>query len=370
MKIIHIINSLGQGGAERVLTTLCINDKINEHLIITIMKNSFYDQQLIKNNIQVYNLNILRIFDVFKFFNLIKILLRERPDVLQTWLYHSDLLGGIAGKIVGIKKIFWNIRHSDVSSHNLKIRTKIVIKILAILSKYIPSGIIFCSNESYLNHIQHGYSNHNSTLINNGVDLNEFKPNKINKESIKKLYNFKSNIIIGMIARYHPYKDHYTLLESLSNLKQKKIAFHCVLAGTSIDKNNKKLINDIQKFDIQEEIILLGPHDNISQIMNMIDLNILITKSESFPNVIAEAMACGTPCISSDQGEAVNIIGETGWVIDFNDPDILLKKIIEAINLWKDENNWKLKKKLARDRIRDHYSMDKMISSYEKFWKK
>ena len=125
-------------------------------------------------------------------------------------------------------------------------------------------------------------------------------------------------------------KDHMNLLKALSLINNKKSNFFCVLIGTNINKN-KKLKDEIKKLKINNITRLLGPERNISKVMNGLDIHIQSSSTEGFPNVVAEAMACGTPCIVTDVGDSSYIVGKTGWVVTPNDP-FKLANTIEKIN--------------------------------------
>ena len=134
--------------------------------------------------------------------------------------------------------------------------------------------------------------------IPNGFDLSTFKI----KKNKKNYFNNKKRIpIIGNVARYDPQKDHSNLLKALSIIRSKNINFSCILVGSNVDLNNFDLLTKIKKLNLSSHIKLLGRSDNISQVMNHLDLHILSSSyGEGFPNVIAEAMACGTPCVTTD----------------------------------------------------------------------
>ena len=106
MKILHIITSLGDGGAEGVLYRLCCNDFKNEHVVVSLIDQGKYGKLLLKNQTRVYTLDMkAEKFSVITLFKLIKILKKEKPKIVQTWLYHADFFGSIAAKLAGVKNI-------------------------------------------------------------------------------------------------------------------------------------------------------------------------------------------------------------------------------------------------------------------------
>ena len=104
--------------------------------------------------------------------------------------------------------------------------------------------------------------------------------------------------------------------------------------------------------------------------MRKIDIHILASSyGEAFPNVVAEAMASGTPCVATDVGDTSLVIGNTGWITKPNNPELLAKKIIEAIKKSRSKE-WKNQCKIARDRIVNNFSIKRMIDNYNEVWLK
>jgi glycosyltransferase involved in cell wall biosynthesis len=103
--------------------------------------------------------------------------------------------------------------------------------------------------------------------------------------------------------------------------------------------------------------------------MNAIDLHILSSSyGEAFPNVLAEAMACGTPCITTDVGDAALIVGETGWVVPPKNPEALLQTIAEALDEWQKPGKWDERKIAARERINDNFRIQNILETYVREW--
>ena len=369
MKILHIITSLLDGGAEGVLYQLCCNDKTNQHIVVSLKGRGKYGKLLSKHNIKIYTLNMKpEKFSLISLFKLIKILRKEKADIIQTWLYHADFFGSIAAKLSGFKNLVWNIRHSNFNEKYTKKNLKILIKLLAKLSHLLPKKIIFCSKNAMKLHIKIGYEACKMRYIPNGYDLQKFKPQP-RKLILKKKHTNKQSTILGCVARFHPQKDHNNLLHALSILKKKKLVFKCILAGLGLNKKNIILTKLIKKLNLYNEIILLGPQENINRIMKKIDIHILASEfGEAFPNVVAEAMACGTPCVVTDVGDSSLIVGKTGWVVKPSNPELLAKSLIKALKFSK-LKKWNHQCLSARNRIANKFPIQKMIYNYNKVWK-
>ncbi len=370
MRIVHIITGLGDGGAEHTLFKICKYDNINKHIVISLKGPGKYFSLLNKLGIKVYCLNI-KFFSFHKIFFLIKLLSDLKPNVVQTWLVHADFLGGITARLAGIKNIIWNIRYSNFEIGKAKLTTILIIKILAKLSLFIPRSIIINSKRAKKIFTIEGYDKKKLKFIPNGFDLSILKPQKFQKISFKKKIRIKKLLpLIGNVARYDKKKDHLNLLNALSLIKEKNINFFCTLVGSNIDKKNFSLISEIKRLKLSNNVRLLGQNDNILQVMNGLDIFVQSSSyGEGFPNVVAESMACGTPCIVTDVGDAGLIIGKTGWVVPPNNPNNLAKAIEKALNEMRTKN-WNKRRNKARLRIKENFNISKMLQSYNEVWSK
>ena len=366
MKIVHIVTGLGDGGAEHTLFKICKHDIKNKHIVISFKKYGKYFSLLNKLGIKVYCLNA-SFFSIHKFFFLIKLLQSLKPDIVQTWLVHADFIGSIAARLAGIKKILWNVRYSNIEIDKSKLTTILIIKVLAKLSYIIPEIIVIVSKKAKKIYENKGYDKRKLKFIPNGYDLSNLKGNKDQKIDFQKKIKIKKRIpLIGYVARYDPLKDHLNLLNALSLIRLKGKDFFCILVGSNINKN-KILINEIKKLKLNNYVRLLGPVKNVSKVMNLLDIHVQSSASEGFPNVVAEAMVHKTPCVVTNVGDSSYIVGKTGWVVPPNDSVKLAKAIETAFNEI-GTKNWNKKCNEARVRIKQKFSLSKMIKSYNKVW--
>ena len=368
MKVVHIITGLGDGGAEHALYKICKYDIANNHFVISLTGPGKYYSLLKKLHIKVYCLNF-KFFSINKFIFLIKLLRSFKPDIVQTWLVHADFLGGIAARLAGIKNILWNIRYSNIEFGKAKFTTILTIRALSILSYIVPQLILSVSKRANKIYINKGYNKKIFKFIPNGYDLNFLKIDKFQKIKFKKKIKIKNKIpLIGTVARYDPQKDHLNLLNSLSLIRLKKIKFSCILVGSNMNRNNTQLSYEIKKLKLTKHVKLLGRNDNILQVMNGLDIHILSSSyGEGFPNVVAESMACGTPSIVTDVGDAAFVVGKTGWVVPPKNSFKLAKAIESALNE-KSTIKWNNRCKTARSRIMKKFTVGKMIKLYNKVW--
>ncbi|EMK6845210.1 glycosyltransferase, partial [Vibrio cholerae] len=145
--------------------------------------------------------------------------------------------------------------------------------------------------------------------------------------------------------------------------------FEVVLVGTNLDECNLALSNVINENNLSC-VRMLGRRSDMPSVMSAFDVFVLSSAfGEAFPNVLNEAMACGTPCITTDVGDAALIVGDTGWVVPPKDPQALAKAMFEAIEEKQDNPQaWQARKKACRERIVNNFSIEKMVEGYHQVW--
>lgn len=366
-RILHIISSLDDGGAEAVLYRMTTSGDGSTHKVISFLPGGKYKALLESQNIAVDTLdmrpNRIKWHDLK---TLIKLIKDFKPNVVQTWMYHADFLGGIAAKLAGVKNISWGIHTSTLNRTTTKRSTIILSKINTVLSYFIPSKIISCSERAAVVHKGIGFAKKKVFVAPNGYNINEFAINATSRTEIRNEFAIADDaLLLGMVARYDPQKDHANLIAAAGIMKNEGIHFSLLLVGSDLDTSNERLLALIENANIVDETILVGQRTDIPKIMNGLDIHVLSSSyGEAFPNVICEAMACGTVCVATDIGDCDLIIGDTGVICPPDDAQKLADAIQKAIPHAKDT---KAKNK-ARNRIVDNFSIQAMVDKYHKIW--
>jgi len=363
-RVLHIIDSLEIGGAEKFLSSLVIEHKSSLTIkVIVINRMGPIGKKLSSLGFDVVDLSLsnslklpyflLRFFKEIKSFN---------PDVVHTWMYHSNFLGGTVSWLAGFKRIIWSIHNFNIEKGILKPRTRMLIKILSRISYFIPLKIIYCSKASSNVHIQAGFDKKKTEFIPNGVEI----PNKFNfsyKKSREGFLNLPNNkFIIGMVGRYDIQKNHIGFFESLKILKNRKFNFHTVIVGRGCDKNNHILNNIIKRNVISNFISMYVERDDISNVLQCLDLFVMPSIGEAFPISLCEAMANSVPCIGNDVGDVSYIIGDPSLVIPSWDPEIFADLIIKIGNL--SEEHRKAISERQYSRVKENFSIQSVGSKY------
>ena len=363
-KIAHVITSLDSGGAEKSLIELLKGLKKNNkitNIVICLQGKGFFSQKLENLGIKIYYLHMKpNRLNIIGQINLYKIIKNEKINLVQSWMYHADLVSALPGFFNNCK-IFWSIHNYNTSVKALGLQTRFVVFLCAIFSHMFPSKMISVSKAAIKKHIDVGYSKKKFLHINLGY------------ESIKFPLPFKKNvkkIIFGSLSRWNVQKNHTFMINSLGFFKKEhKKDFSLLLAGTGLEKENPQLLDLIKKNNLTKEVILLGKIKNIKLFFSKIDVYISTSIGEAFPNAICEAMLHQIPVISSDVGDVANIIGHTGWLYPVDNYQYLENCLLDVYMQKKSKDLWKARKSLAQNRIINNFSLDTMINHFYSVWK-
>jgi len=367
--VLHITTGLADGGAEGVLYRLCLHDRASHHHVISLGGPGKYGPLLDGAGIAVTCLAMPRGRLTAKgLWRLWRIVRRERPDVVQTWMYHANLVGGIVAYAAGQRNICWGIRQSSLRWGGISARTRLVDRASARLSRQVPRKIVCCAEKALAAHAESGYDRQRMVVVANGYDLSAFRPDPAAGAALRdRLGLTPAEPVIGFVARFHPFKDHATLLEAIAALRQSGLAPACLLVGAGMDEGNAELADSIRTLGLAGQVRLLGPRSDVAAVMNALDVHVMSSVSEGFPNVLAEAMACGTPCVATDVGDAAHIVGNTGLIVPARDPAALASAIRQML-AERGSAAWPDRQERARRRIVENFSMERMIAGYRRVW--
>ena len=325
-RIFHILTSLEHGGAQKLAVKLILEDKSFNHIVFTLVDIGPYKSILINNGIEVVSSSSSNFFFILK--ATVECYIRSRPDIVHTWMYHADLIGLILSIFFKKHKLIWSLHHANPSEN--KFLTRIIIRVCKFFSASVPNKIVACSELACQNHIQHGYSNDNMIVIENGINFVNYS----NKTKITESYNFtKDNIVIGHIARWHPIKGHKIFIEMASNLYKNNKKYSFVLVGSGIDWDNKELVKMLKRIDLIDAVELLGERKDINMILNSMDIYISSSINESFSLTLVEAIACRVLSISSDTGIARDALSDKLCVVDINSSYQLIEAVKALVSL-------------------------------------
>ncbi len=326
IRVCHLITALSIGGAEHALARLCraLATRGYEQVVLSMIGDGALVDDLRRARIDVRSLGMRRGQpSPLGLIGLVKELRKFNPDVLQTWMYHADLLGTLATAFVPKLRLVWNVRCSDMTTEP-RLATKVVVRSLALLSS-IPDKIVVNSIRGQDEHCRAGYRRSRFVYIPNGVDSDRFQPLPGSRAALRASLGLAdAGPIIGLIARFHPMKDHATFLDAARQFLATHPNARFLLAGLGCEPGTEPLETMVRERGLARHVVLLGPRSDLPLIYPALDLVCLSSAfGEGSPNVLLEALSCGVPCVATDVGDSRAIIGHCGQVVPPRDPSAM-----------------------------------------------
>ena len=371
MKIAHVITSLDKHGAQMMLYKVLssMNRSRFDSVVISLADGGALKDKFTALGIAVHGVGMKRGVptpgSIYRFTQLIK---RIEPDLIQGWMYHGNLAAQLAATLSGRRApVLWNVRGSSCDLKHGKPATAAVIWLGGKLSG-LPKLII---NNSIVSAVKHeealGYRADKRIIIPNGFDTDGFTPSEQARASLRIELGLPGDaVLIGLLARFHPMKDHATFLRAAALLLKSYPQTHFVMSGDGVDRSNEKLRELIDELSIAGRVHLLGERSDVSRVAAALDVAALSSYSEGFPNVIGEAMACAVPCVVTDVGDTAFVVGNTGRVVQPRDASALANALGELIGMG--EAARRELGRAARQRILDHFSIGTIVKKYESLY--
>ncbi|MFY3549444.1 glycosyltransferase family 4 protein [Achromobacter insolitus] len=374
LRVLHIITGLGQGGAESVLFRLATYPEANvEHVVVSLTDEGIYGERLRAAGVAVHVLGMKRgRVSLGGFLALRALVAAERPDAVQTWMYHADLIGGLAARLAGVRAIAWGIRNSGEHLERSSRSARMVLRACALLSGRIPKAIVCAAQKSAERHADKGYNRARMVVIANGYDLSRYAPNAEARSRVRAQWGVPQDVpAIGCVARWDPLKDHANLLRAIAALVRdgRDAGLRCVLIGRGMETDNAELGALVDKLGLRDRLVLAGPSDDVPAAMNGLDLHVLSSCAEGFPNVVAEAMACGVYCVVTDVGDAAYIVGDAGVVVPPEQPEALARGIETALREVAARGRERAGE-AGRARVLENFDIARMVQSYIAVWRR
>ena len=358
-KILHITTDSKLGGAEQMLLSLAQNYDRNkyEHIFVIFMCGGELLTGLEKAGCRSYCLNIASKFDFYKVFNLFFIIKKEKPDIVNTYLYHGDQFGRIFAKLAGAPVIissyrspdFWKkkyhtiidrftARFADCFTSNSEMAKKTVV-----MREKIPAEKI--------------------RVINNGIIVNE-KPATIQIKTIKNDLGIESyKKIIGITANHTAVKNYGLFIDICAILNNEFDNLQFVSIGDGPERNN---IEKYAEFKNVKNIVFLGARPDVREILPVFDIFILTSKWESSSRALLEAMAAGIPAVAANVGGLPELIDDSksGFLCGHSAIEFAEKISL----LLKDEKLYAKISENALKRVKEKFSLEYFIKELHSFY--
>lgn len=366
-RVCHIIVGLNVGGAELMLNRLIeahLPSNEYEHVVVSLTSLGAVGARLQAQGVEVQALKLRGAWDVLpKLGKLMRILQQMRPDVVQTWMYHADFLGGLAARMVGNKNVIWGIRTTDVSAGGSR-ATAGLRWLCARLSCWVPHTIVCAAEASRRAHVTLGYRADRMAVVPNGFDLRRLNATPTQVAALRSDCGFASDaMVVGTLGRFNADKDQLNFVRAAGLFAKKHPKAHFLMIGRGCDAANAQLMSWITASGCADRFVLLGERSDAPVCLAAMDMFCLSSRTEGFPNVVGEAMAMSKVCVVTDVGDATYLLGECGVVVPKEDSAALMEGMARLAGLSAAERA--LLGEQARARIASKFTMERTCERFE-----
>lgn len=370
LRVCHVIHNTELGGTETMLLKLLqqLSDR-HDMAVISLMGCGEIGRRIEALGIPVFAIQLagsgrprpdrLRL--------LYRRLRDFQPDVVQTWAYHADLVGGIAARLATEAVVVWNIRHATLDPQLDSRNVLRSARLCGGLSRWIPDHILLNAQSAVDVHAGVGYDITKMRVIPNGFDIDRFRPIADARRSIRKELQIAPDVpLIGMVGRFHPHKGQDIFVRAARRIAEKRPGAQFLMAGKLCDTSNGELVGWTKMAGVSHRCHLLGKRSDVPEILNAMDVYLLPSITEGMPNVVGEAMACGVPVVAADVGDAKYLLGDCGFVVPAGDVPAMADSVEAILSQTPEARN--AAARASRQRIVDHYEIRSIAASYEATW--
>jgi glycosyltransferase involved in cell wall biosynthesis len=362
MKLLFLVRALIYGGAERQLVVLA-NELASRGHEVAIAP--FYAVGLLENEIDSSRVRLIPLekrsrWDLLLFYGrLIRVVQRERPDILHGWMTTPNLVATMVRPLCPKARVFWCIR-----SANLEVIFDRVARTISCFERRLShfADCIVVNSQAGVNHAAaRGFPLDKMNYIPNGIDVNSLYFDPPAGQRVRVQWGFtESEKLIGLVGRFDPIKDHPNFLRAAARLAQgsPKVRFVCI--GDGPTQYRVKLEALSRELGLEQKVMWVPARPDVRGVYNALDVVCLCSLSEGFPNVIGEAMACGRDCVVTDVGDCRFLVGDAGVVVPPNDPEALAEGLRQALSAGRNPNEQ------GRRRILEHFTVTQFTDRTEK----
>jgi len=365
IRVVHVITGLGGGGAETTLSRLLgvlAPPEFDNH-VIALTGDDELAPVIRRLGVPVHLLGMGKgpsaLHGVWK---LRRLLRRIAPDVVQTWLCHADLLGGIVAWHTLRCPVVWGVHQAEAPAATPWI-TRLVLALCARLAGRLPARVVSCSEAGRRARVAAGFPPDCFEVIPNGVDVTVFRPDPAARAAVRTALGVATGApLLAWPARWHPDKDPQTFLACAARLHAARPEVRFLLFGLGLAADNAALVAAIDAAGLRDCMLLLGFRTDVPALFAACDFAVLSSATEALPNVVLEAMACGLPVAATDVGDVAEVVAACGEVVPPRDP-VALAGAVERL-LERDEPARRALAAAARERIERHYSLAATAARY------
>lgn len=363
-EVMHVISGLKVGGAEMALLRLISSSEGGpyRHFVLALTPGGGMSERFSAAGVEVVELDFKK-NPIGDFGRLVKLIRTRRPDVVQTWMYHADLFGGIAARLAGVRNVIWGIRTTDATAGGGK-AIAVLRSMCARLSTAIPRTIVCAATASLKSHADVGYDARRMVVVPNGFDMSRLCADASQRKALREHCGFgDGDVVIGTLGRFNAAKDPENFVRAAGLIAKSRPEARFLMVGRDMISGNMELGTWIEQTGCADKFVLLGERSDVAACLVAMDIFCLTSRTEGFPNVLAEAMAMRLPCVTTDVGDAAMLLDGAGAVVPKENAEALAAAVTGLVSLPEPERH-RLGDR-GSGRVRAEFSMERMKERFE-----
>ena len=365
--VLHVISGLAVGGAEMALYRLILQFRGSDydHTVVALTPGGGMAARFEHMGIRLIVLDV-RHAPFADSLRLVRLIRTLQPDIVQTWLYHADFLGGLAARVAGNRKVIWGIRTTDLNIGCAR-ATTLVRRACALVSRWVPHTIVCVAEAARRSHSLVGYDAARMVVVGNGFDLAGLAAGRAQRHRLRRQCGFDADdIVLGTLGRFNLDKDHANFVAAAGQLARRHERLRFLMVGKNLETDNAELMQWIAATGYAHRFVLLGERADVSVCLAAMDIFCLSSRTEAFPNAVGEAMAMGLPCVATDVGDVALLMADTGVLVPRADPNALAQGVTGLMALEPDDRAQLGQR--ARERISAMFSMQYVRERFERIY--
>ena len=367
-RVLFLVRSLRQGGAERQLVALAagLHRRGWPVSVVCCYGGGVFQAELEKAGVPLIDLHKRGRWDVAGFmWRLLRTLRGSHAEIVHGYMTLGNMLALLAPAARPRTRVVWGVRSTIIDRTRRDWLSRLNFRMSSSAAR-LADRIIANSEAGAVHHASLGYPHARIEVIPNGIDTERFRFDAAARNRVRDEWNVAGNCtLVGLVGRIDPMKDHATFLQAAALLaaRGERLRFVCVGGGNSSFARGIRAL--ATQLGLDSRLVWAGPRNDMAAVYSALDIAVSSSCGEGFSNVIAEAMACGRPCVVTDVGDSARIVGDCGAVVETGDSPALAHAIERMANELEDPDEAARLQAAARARIEESYSLDALLRHSE-----
>ncbi|MBC6983389.1 glycosyltransferase [Caulobacter sp. 17J80-11] len=368
VRVVHLIPTLERAGAEHALARVVAHADAAQvrHTVVSLTERGPLAETIEAAGVEVIALGARSpASTLLRLPRLLAVIRAARPDVVQGWMVHANLLAWLARALAAPSaRLAWNLRGPGKGLVHESAPTRALTRAAAVVSRDVDL-MIANSTAAMTDHVELGYAPRERALAPNGFDLEHFRPDPAERARMREALGLPADAVaFGLVGRFHPVKGHALFVEAAAEVARLRPRAVFVLAGAGT-ADAPELDALLAFHGVAGRFIRLGARTDVAAILRALDVACAPSVYESFPNAVGEAMACAVPCVATHISDVRAILADGGLVVPAGDAAALARAMVLLAD---DAEARERMGRAGRRRAEDHYSIASSARRYDQLY--